>query len=173
MVSEVQYLSCCARLLIICYGPTFCSVELFFEKVFKQLNHTKSKTLRLNCLFCISACIDLLFLVRLTFLGSPPASLYMDRPSSLPKDHGGDRWMVTVTQLASISLCSWEVCNEFMMSWWIMVVLNNRSLWSFSSNSNTVIFPASYIKTIDAYIIDLILWSFFIPLHRCCHSMLC
>lgn len=110
-----------------------------------------------NCLFCISVCIDLLFLVRLTFLGSSPVSLYMDRPSYLPKDHGGGRWMLTLTQLASTSLCLWEVCNEFMMSSWIMAVLNNRSLGSFSSNSNTGMFPASYTKTIDAYIIHIIL----------------
>lgn len=139
MLSQVQYLSCHARLLKVCYGPTFCSVELFFEKAFQQLNHAKldSSVEQCNCLFCISACIDLHFLVRLTLLGSLPVFLYMDWPGYLPEAQGGARWMVTVTQLASTSLHSWEVCNAFVMSCWIVVVLNNRCLWSFSSNSNT------------------------------------
>lgn len=106
-----------------------------------------------NFLFCISVYIDLLLLARLTFLGSLPISLYMDRPSYLPKDHGNDRWMLTVMKLASTSLCSWDVCSEFTMSYWIMVILDNWSLFfKYRIASNIVTLPASYIKTFDAYI---------------------
>lgn len=128
MVSEVQHLNCQTRHLIVWYRLTFAQLDSSLRK--KLSSGWTTQNWRLFSwtvkLFIPYICIYMLFLARL-FPGF--FACLLERPSYiLPKDNGDDRWMVTVTQLVRTSLCSWDVCSEFMMSYWIMVILDN---WSF------------------------------------------
>lgn len=133
-------------------GRYFTQLESFLrKKLSNSWTAKKSKTLQLNSLTSYSVYLDLLFLARLTFLSSLPVSLYIDKPSYLPKDHGYGRWMLSLTQLASTSLCTWDICSEFMTSYWIRIILDNWSLFfKYHIASDIVMCPASYIKPIDA-----------------------